>query len=205
MAITDIILNVGMEGSFELATPFTNAVQPNARYTVRSIRTLSDVIAAGENPQELYYTPREVPEEDYLQDLQTDICIIGLQSTAGEWIYVPQSYIETLPNVDGISYRPLALVAAVGMVRDDKDLANLLLAVNKVVLDQLGVQTQSTVVAVGAAELVSHTEDDRIRLEREARVTYSESEAAKAVRLERENAQLRIQLKTLNDYIKERL
>lgn len=204
MSVTNLILNVGTEGSFELAAPYTNAIQPQARYTVRSIRTMSDVIASGENPQELYYTPRSIPEADYLRDLQADVCIIGLQSTSGEWVYVPQSFVANMPNVEGVSYRPLAVVASLGMVRDDQDMANVLAAVNSLVLAQLGVQTSSTVVAVGAAELVSHEEDVRIKTERAERVTYSESEAARVVRLERENAELRIQLKALNDYIKDR-
>lgn len=205
MAATDVILSVGMQGKFELASPYTNAIQPNAQYTIRSIRTLSSVIASGINPQDAFYTPFNVTDTLYLADLQADVCIITLQSTAGDWVHVPQSFIQTLPNLEGVSYRPLALVAPLGLVRDDKDLNNLFTAVNKTILDQLGVQSQAAAVAVGAAELVSQTEDTRITLEREARVTYSSSEAARYVKLERDNASLVQQNKILSDYIKDHI
>lgn len=199
---SNLILSIGTEGSFELASPFTNALHPQARYTVRSIRTMSDIIASGGNPQDVYYTPNSIPEADYLKDLQADVCIIGLQATSGEWVYVPQSYIVSMPNLEGASYRPLALVIPLGMTRDDKDLTNLKLAANALVMSHLGVQATSTIVSVGAAELVSLEEDTRIQSQRALHVTYSESEAAKQTRLERENASQREQLQQLANYIK---
>lgn len=201
MSAADFILNVGLEGSFELSPPFTNKIRPKTRYTICSIRTMSDMIAAGENPQEIYDAV-EIPEGDFLRDLQADICIIGLQPSLGERIYVPQTYIATLPEFDGVSYRPLAVVAALGIMEDDKSMENLLTAINTLVMEHLGVQTEATVVAVGAAEMVSFAEHERISNERQARITYSESEAAKMVRLERANAELRTQNAALAKHIR---
>lgn len=201
MSATDFILSVGLEGSFELAPPFTNKIRAKTRYTIRSIRAMSDLISAGENPQDLYDAV-EIGEADFVRDLQADVCIIGLQSSLGEWVYVPQTYIATLPQFDGVSYRPLTAAVPLGLMPDDKSMENLLTAINALVMEHLGVQSESVIVAVGAAELVSFEDHDRITAERAARVTYSESEAAKMVRLQRENDELRTQNAALAEHIR---
>lgn len=204
MNADNLILSIGVEGSFELSPPFTNNIQAKAKYTIRSIRTMGDIIAAGDNPQELY-TTNQVPEAEYIRDLQADVCIIGLQSTSGDWVYVPQSYIVTLPNIEGVSYRPLAVVVALGMVSDETELINVTTAIERIVFEQLGVKTTTVITAVGASELVSAADDARIKVTRSERINYNESEAAHFTRLNKENAELRSKLQMLNDYIKRTL
>lgn len=201
MSAAGIILNVGLEGSFELAPPFTNLIRANTRYTIRSIRSMSEMISDGEDPQAIYNAV-QVPEADYLRDLRSDANIIRLQSTSDEWVNVPQSYIVSLPSMDGVSYRPLAIVAPLGVTADDLELGNLTAALDALIMAHLGVQATSVITEIGAAELVTQAEHTRIKAERAARVTYSESEAAKMVRLERENAELRTANAELADYIR---
>ena len=203
MSAQDIIFSVGIEGSFELLTPFANAVRPGARYVVREVRTMSSIIASRENPRDLY-DQYEVPEADYVRDLQVDMVILGLQATTGEWVYVPQSYVGSYPQVSGVSYRPLAIVAPLGSIPDDQNLESLLQYVNTAVMRELGIETSAVISAVGAAELVPPEEHTRITNARKARVTSTETAAAVTVRQERElnalreeNALLKAELKRL--------
>lgn len=185
-----IIFTTGLEGSFELTAPFTNAVRPNARYTVRSIRCLSSIIADGEDPRS-FYESYNVPDIDYIRDLQNDVAIIGIQAVTGEYVYVPQSFIASYPMISGVSYRPLSVVLPLGMIPDDQDLTNLQAKADILVADLLGIESTSRLVVVGASELHDENAHQRIMLERANMVKVSESPAAMVVRLERENARLR--------------
>lgn len=201
MSAQNIIFSAGIEGSFELLPPFANAVRPNARYVVRSIRTMSNIIADGDDPRALY-DKYAVPEADYVRDLMADMVILGLQATTGEWVYVPQGYVASYPQISGVSYRPLALVLPLSSIPDDKDLTNLMAYCETAVMRHLGVETKSRVSALGNAELITMEEHARITNARNAMTSTNESPAAITVRLEKENARLREENAMLKDAIK---
>ena len=196
-----LIFTKGMEGSWELSAPFTNAVRPKARYTVRSVQALSAIIADGRDPRAVY-DQYQVPEKDYIADLQADSCILGLQSDAGEWVYVPQAYVVNYPTASGVSYRPLALVVPLGKQPDDINLENLVADANVLAMKHLGVEAASRIVGNGAAELVDPLDHERFVLQRKNAASTMESPAAKLVRYEREIATLTDQVKMLQDALK---
>lgn len=201
MNAQDIIFTVGMEGSFELIAPFANAVRAGSRYTVSEVRSMSAIIKNNEDPRALY-NKFGVDEASYVRDLQLDMSIIGLQADTGELVHVPQSYIASYPNVSGVSYRPLGLVVPLGVIPDNLDLANLIATIQVAVVNQLGINTEVSVASVGASELYTQDEHQRITNARKALVTTNESPAAITVRLQRENQVLRDENKILSDALK---
>lgn len=203
MSAQNLIFNTGMEGSWELAAPFTNAVRAKARYTVRGVYAMSAIIADGKDPRALY-EQYQVPDADYIRDLQADTNILALQADSGEWVHVPQSYVVSYPAASGYSYRPLALVLPLGKLPDDLVLDNLIAEGSALVMKHLGISSQGAVVGTGAAELVDALDHDRYVLQRKNAASTVESPVARLVRIERENAQLRDQNQMLQEALRKR-
>ncbi|HXQ36815.1 MAG TPA: hypothetical protein VN843_22575, partial [Anaerolineales bacterium] len=116
---------VGTTGYFQLLTPFDTLISINERYTLKSVRKISDYLASNENVHEDIYIANGI-ESTYQDDLMNDIEILGIQSERGAWVYVPVRYVKCYPIVNGIPYRTVSIVLPMQPIPVNTDLSGLL-------------------------------------------------------------------------------
>lgn len=174
------LLKVGDQGRFELKAPFTNLIHPQWVYTVRSIRSISEIINDGADPKTLY-EKYEVPAEQQELDFKNNICIIGLQSHFGRWVHVPETFIETMPETSGVAHKPLTAVVYLGLVDDEQDLTDFEEQLKSVTLKELGIEAQIKFVAVGSTRLITHEEAMQLKTSREQALSNKDSLSAQVL------------------------
>ena len=193
---------IGDSGIFTLDDPFSVLVTPQVIYTVRSIRTMNDIIAAGALPYEKYYQPLGISQDKYLLDAGNNVCIIGLQAGTGEWIYVPQSYIKEPPKTTGVKYSSIVLGIGLGAIPDSLNLEFLETSIGEIVYSTLGINPKIKAVLVSQPAFIAHEKHERLEQARQAKITRKETDYAKVKRLEEENKLLRDKIAILEDFIK---
>lgn len=194
---------IGLTGTFELKAPYDKLVTPNVLYTVRSIRTLNDILAAGDNPYEMYYKSMTLDKAVYENDLSNNVVILGLQAGAGEWIYVPLTYTAKAPNLSGVVYSTIVLGVSLGPIPDHYSLEALKTEMAQVVSNTLGVTPTVKGVMVAQPVMLSYEQHTQLEEAKKAKKTLFETTSAKITRLERELRTERLKTAGLEAWIKD--
>lgn len=192
-------------GVWTLLEPYSLLITPSVIYTVRSIRTINDIISSGSDPYETYYKPLGIDDKVYLDDAKKNICIIGLQAGSGEWVYVPETFIKTPPLVDGVKYSSIVLGVGLGAIADALNLEALTGSLEEIVESTLGTKPKIKAVLVSQPVFISHEAHERLELARKAKVSQSQTNYSQLVALKKENELLRLKIKELEKYIKNSL
>ena len=196
-----IIPTIGAKGQYELSFPFENDIDPEAEYTCQSIRYLSEYISRKEDPFEEIYSPKNIPQETFLEDLKDANPIVGLQSAKGIWVYVPARYIVSWPSVDGVRYIKAMMTVDMGPYPADKDFTTLMTDTAEFVKGRIGVTPKVELVAVSRPVMVSFEQHDRVMQARANRITDDSSHYSKMKKLELANQSLLQKVRALEQYI----
>lgn len=192
-------------GVYTLKAPYDSLVTPQVAYTCRSLRSLSDIAAAGDLIWEQYYEPLGVSMETYQQDLSDNVFIVGLQAGTGEWIYVPSSHILKAPDLNGVLYSPVLLGVNLGPVPDTMQLDGLIAKIQNVVEASIGIMPQIKGVLISQPALVPLEDSKRLEEIRAAKITDAESDYAKVQRLTSELEVTRSKLAELEAWVRTRI
>lgn len=192
-------------GTFKLKAPFDKLVTPNSIYTCRSIRSINDYLALGDNVFEKFYEPFNIDLEVYQNDIKDNVKIASLQAGIGEWIYVPCSFIEEAPSVNGIKYVPIILGISLGPIPDSMNLESIIEQFKEITLHTLGIESEVKAVLTDFPSLLTHEEHTRLSSIRNSKITSSGSGKFLIQQLQRENELKNSKIKELEKYIKSRL
>lgn len=193
--------NIGAQGVYTLAAPFNALVIPNITYTCRAIRKLEDIIGNGEDPYDVYYKPHNLTKNDFLRNLNNNDCIVSLQSSAANWIYVPSSYILSYPSGAGVKYQAMMIGISLGTIPSSLDLSNLETEIKDLVYHSIGVEATTKQVVVSADLLIDNDTSDTLETVRKNRTVVKESSALTIARLNQENITLQTKLAELERFI----
>lgn len=130
---------VNTSGVINLATPFQALCAANVPYTVAAVRTLSDIVASGQDPYSLYYEPGSIDQAKFEQDIADNVCILSLKSPDGDWVYVPNSYLLSAPVATGVPYSSCLVGIRLGALPESLSLAYFMATVQQLAHDLLGV------------------------------------------------------------------
>lgn len=156
---------VGNSGYFDLLPPFDVQINQGERYTVKSVRTISDYIANNEDIKTDLYIKENILN-DYESHLKDDIEIVSIQSERGHWLQIPSIYIKSYPIVNGIPYRAVSIVLPLQPIPTDTDLSTVLSKLSDVILSELGFSSIPTIVEASRVILVSTDKHASINLDR---------------------------------------
>lgn len=156
-----ILPQIGTTGIFSLKAPLDTLIQTGVSYTVSAIRRIGDIISNGEDPYVLYYASKQIAVDIYNDDVKNNVCILSLQATDGTWIYIPNSFLLSMPTVGGVPYTNLILAADLGPIPQHLDMFFLSSKVGDVIRDVIGIQTEVKMV-VSSAVTVIPTEDSKV-------------------------------------------
>lgn len=190
-----LLPNIGSSGVVTLKAPFAALCAPGVPYRVTEIRMLQGIVSNGDDPYRLYYQPYEITQEDFAQDVRDGACILSLTSPDGSTVYVPNSYLLTLPVATGVPYTVMMVGVNLGALPQDLSLAYFMAKVQEMAHDLLGV-TAAEVRAIKAGTTTYLTLEDAAAIETARKVLMAEvvTDAAKLYKSEQD----RIALQTRN-------
>lgn len=197
--------DIGQSGIYKLVFPFDTLVTPKIVYTCRSLRTINDILAAGEEIFDTYYKSIGLTKTDYERDAKANVCIVGLQSGTGEWIYVPTSYIELAPNMNGVKYTSLVLGVSLGPLPDKFNLEGLIAIFKDATTATIGVTPEVKGIVVSQPAILSREEHDRLTLARNEKITQNRTDYSRVREQTQLITQLNAKIEALEKYIAEKL
>lgn len=153
--MASLIPTLGLRGIYILADPFAAKLLPQVAYTCMATRTLGELLNAGIDPYNAYYIPNNLTKERYEADLTDGMVMLSLQAGAGVWVDVPSTFVQRLPDLNGIPYSPLIAALRLGAVPDDTDLTYTRQRLANVVLEDLGILATCELVVVGQQTLIA--------------------------------------------------
>lgn len=196
---------IGTSGIYKLKAPFDTQLQPNTSYRADSLRRISDYLELGVDPFEEFYDKNGLPKEIYDQDVQNQVVIAGLVSAAGHWVYVPSTYIISFPDLNGVPYTVMVLGLELGAIPQYMDLTGLKNTLANLCQDTIGVMPTVKEVAISAVSKLSQADHDALEAGRQAKITNTTTDRAKAIALQAQVTALQQQISALQDYIKTKL
>jgi hypothetical protein len=156
-----IIPPINTSGAFIFDVPFDTLLDSTAEYKVISIRSLTEMYNSGEDPCNTLYKSIGLTEDDYQSDLSTDVPIIVLSTTGGDYIYVPADRIKSIPNITGVKYRGSILAVDLKLLPLDYNYDLVKDVIINSVYDTIGVK--STVEIIPSTQIILLTpEEDSI-------------------------------------------
>lgn len=171
------------KGRYTLTMPWQ--ADPAKIYTCQAIRSFSDLVELEIDPFTEFYEPMGVDASAYEADRQQRATIVTLTAeNSDEVIYVPDTYIESFPNMDNIEYSHIVLSVSLSAVPDYLDLSFLKDQIANVVLDVIGLNAtvkENRVPHVGSISTLDH---DTLETARLANVKLQETDHARAKRLQ---------------------
>lgn len=201
----NLIPPIGASGLYKLIAPYSTMINTNISYTCMAVRKLSDIIAMGKDPFKTYYEPYGLTDTQYESDLNSGVCIVSLQSSSGIWAYVPSSYIESYPQVNGVPYTSIALMVHLGALPDSLNLNYVVNTVKDVVTSVLGVAPEVQTVVTSPTSMISQDNHMAAEAARQQQIDSNTTTYSAAQQSSNENAQLRARITQLEAYILENM
>lgn len=125
------------KGKYVLTSPFV--ADPNKTYVCMAIRSFEDIYEQGEDVFTKYYVPIGLDAVAFENDRAIKANIITLMSETAPVIYVPDTYIESYPNMSNILYSHMVLSVSLGALPDTINLDMLKQQIQNVVSEVTGV------------------------------------------------------------------
>lgn len=163
-----VLPTIGSSGTFDFKYPFSNGEQNSFKhiYTVKSIRKISDYLAANEDVKGSVYDFYGI-SSDYDLDASRDEVIVSLQSNKGVWLYVPAQYINSYPVTNGVPYRSVMIGVSLPPIPVNQDISQVTNDIGTIVHYYLGIQAQVAIVETSQVVLVAKADHDYYQAERE--------------------------------------
>lgn len=197
----NMIPAINTRGLYTLRAPFAAALLVSTPYTCVAVRKLEDIVAAGGDPKELYYTAHGIDASVYDDDVAQGTCIVTLQASEGSIVYVPSSFITSLPDQGGIPYTTLVLAVSLSAIPDALDLTYLKTRMSELVMANLGVEAEVQEVAISAPTHLSQTEHAAIEAARQVNITNRTTDHATNLALTTQRDALLAKVQELEAYI----
>lgn len=186
MARKNLIPAQGSKGLFKLAAPFDTKLVPKVAYTCQAIRSIRDLVAAGEDPFKDYYEPASLTKQIYDEDVASNVYIVSLQSGVGDWVYVPTTYILSYPDMNGVMYSPTLLGFYLGIVPDSLDLSTLQDDICDLISDTVGINKeliQPEILICGTPTMVSQDDAAVMEASREQNIKTTNTDRSRLLEM----------------------
>lgn len=196
--------DIGSSGKYTYKAPYDTLGNNQTEFRCMSIKTLVDCISSGEDPFKKYYEPYKLTQQDYKKDLLEGASIIGLQSTVGQWLYIPNSYLLSFPDVSGVRYVTMVLAANIGAIPETMNLDILISEIEDVVMSRLGITPEVRPVITSQPALIGYADHSKMENARLNAVSQEPPAVKLVVDLKIQISNLIAQNKALSEFIKSR-
>lgn len=186
---------LGLSGIWYLNSPWS--ASSGLTYKCTAIRYFTEMVTEGIDIYNTYYAPKGLTEADYSADLALGAVMCVLYSSSGSVITVPDTFIQTYPGIGMSNWGQLILSASMGPMRLDLDLSFVKEQMGNLLSNTLGVVPTIYVDQLAAAEAISSENAAAIEAARISAITNRTSTYAQNLALQKENADLRLQIQAL--------
>lgn len=140
---TKLTPKFGAYGFFKLLPPF--ATETNLSYRCEAVRSFRDVEESGLSVYKEFYETKGISVSDYESDLALGPNIITLVSDSGLILYVPDTYILSIPKIDVADYKHFVFSIDVGMCHSFTSFDDFENALKELSNQMLGIDTAKVV------------------------------------------------------------
>jgi len=178
------------EGRFEALFPFDQVVKPEIYYTVHAIESITKMEVEKENLYELMFAPIGVTQEDYPTIMEraksNDAAVVTLLDRNNSPVYVFSTYFKSFPQVDGVTYEIMCLVANLGpQMPNNADLIEQTRQhMTQYILDTLGIAATVTLGTVPTIGYVSAEQAEAFENSRKELITNTTNDISRIRELE---------------------
>lgn len=205
------IPSIYASGQFNARAPFNTLVDENTFYTVEAIRTISEMQSVKLDLYTLVFKPVGIAQSkttELLDELlKNKACIVTLTQNNGKSIYVPSTYIESFPEVDGVVFEHLCIVSDCGACspttkdRVDSTLQAIQFAIEK----NLGIKSAKVMVAtLPQKSYVSKTQAEAWETSRQLNIDVASNPVVQNEKLNEEIAGYKKRIAALEEAIKQK-
>jgi hypothetical protein len=188
-----------VKGVFSLRAPFV--ANPSTAYTVQAIRTFEEIRARNSDPMTLVYEPAGLTKEAYQSDMAAGAVIVTLMSATEKPIYVPDTYIESYPNMGNVEYSWLVCSMSLGALPDSFDTTLLESQIKSVVADFIGVAPTVNIGKAKLNEVVTSEQHAQLLAARKGAITNRKTDRARALEAEALVAKQLLRIQALEQMI----
>lgn len=200
-----INVTVGMKGVVIATAPFDAYVNPRLIHECIGVETIDGLLAKGDDPFTDIYEPVGLTEDQFNVDSDAGIRIITFQAATGEILYVPEVYIEAIPDANGVPYRCVMLGISLSAIPDDMDITDIKTEISDMVFNYIGVRSEIKEVAYGEPSILSPEEHAAVEQARISHITNNVSSRLRVTQLEAMVSDMSIKIQALENYIKDNL
>lgn len=191
--VTKVTPTPNTEGIYKVKAPFT--ISESTIYRCTAIRTFPELVGRKIDPYETYYKPAGLTREQFLADANVDASIVTLQSHDGELVYIPDTYIESYPGINGYKYSRNVAVIDFALVPETIDVSLVNKELEAVCARNLGIDAKVVITTMAYEGQV--TEEQHLQME-----AARKEKLKKTLPIAEENADLKkrnAELQKLND------
>lgn len=192
-------IQINMRGVFTLKEPFH--ADANFEYRVESIRTFDELRGLRIDPFFEYYNKNGLDRDTYQRDINNDELIVTLLSDRVDPIYVPTSFMVSLPATDSVPYSHLVLGVSLGLLPNTFDTSNLEDLVSSLVTEYTGIVSRVEVVKTPTTGIVTPTQHRLIKTARQSAITNRNTIYSRWLTAVSELAEARQHIAALEQYL----
>lgn len=197
-----INVTVGMKGTVIAVAPFDTIINPRLIHQCIGVETINGMIAKGDDPYADVYEPNGISEDQFNTDSDAGVRIITWQSSLGEIIAVPEVYIDSIPDANGVPYRCAMLGISLSAIPDDMDITDLKTEISDMIFNYLGVRSEIKEVMYGEPSILTAEEHAAVEQARVANITNNVSSRLRVEQLTTMVNDMTLKIQQLEDFIK---
>lgn len=154
-------LTTNTEGIYSVNAPYT--IDTTVIYRCEAIRTFPELVRRGIDVFTEYYVPVGLSAEEYQADAGIGASIVTLKSADGQVLYIPNTYIATIPGQTGLDYQRVVVVLDCGPTPGYVNFDLISAELKEVIMRHVGVTSDTTITSL--AYEGAFTDADHIRME----------------------------------------
>lgn len=196
---------VYVRGQFDLRTPWT--VQASTIYTCIAVRSFEDIYERNIDVFTEFYEPKGLTSTEFDADKAEGATIVTLISEDDEIIYVPDTYINSYPNMSDIPYNRVIVSIDLGTLPETLDLSALQTNLAGVTEESIGVVPDIKYHIAASTDAVSASDHTTLEAARQAAIdalgVTPATATAKLKKQEQVNSALNQKIATLEQIVKD--
>lgn len=189
------------KGRYTLINPFV--AEPTVLYTCTALRTFAECEVAGEDVLTDVYLAKGLTQAQYTRDLADGALLVTLMSETEPPIFVPDTYIESYPNLTDVIYNHVVLTASLASVPDFLNFDFLKAQIASVVSDVIGVEPEVKIVRAISSGVVTPEQHEAMEVGRLAAIRLRTTDRAKLIDLQNKVTRLEEQNRILVEILQQ--
>lgn len=167
------------KGFYEVREPFS--VISSAVYECIALRSFDDFTERGEDPFKRFYESKGLSRSDYERDRAVNAHIVTLQSATSALVFIPDTYIEKMPDLSGVEYKRIVLSVLLGPLPDEVDLTHLKSSIATLTSDITGVEGHVLEHVVPFSGAITADQHETLELGRQAAIKNRTTDRARVI------------------------